>query len=334
MKTQRLLAKDLFTDIGPMIGDSGVCTDTPEGVAQFLRFLNLACFNLHKRLDSEGTLFEWYSDVQQGCFALPQECREARQLGINGAPLRQRSEFYIGKVATGANWEGCCGPWECRDLGDFYIPQYLPKKRGIRIALVALDANDSGREVVVEVTNEYGETKRETLVLKANGDPSIMESVAYDVTFFKKPKTQGTVALQLHYDDGQRFNFCQYHADTEEGLFRRKQLPTQFWGCNIIRILGKCRYVQITDPDQVIPYNDATAVGFACAAQASWRQRDLASYQQLMQAALDELKAQMQDADSASNVKQIHIAAGVSNPSMRWQSAGYYGNGFNRGYGF
>lgn len=316
MMTQRTIAKDLFDDIAPMVDDSGVCPTTDEGKERILRFLNLSCYNLHKRLDSEGTLFEWYSDVTQGCFALPQECREARQIGINGLPLRQRSEFYIGKQATGSAFEGCCGPWECRDLGDFYIPQYLPKKRGIRIALVALEDVDAGAEVVVEVTNEYGTPVRETLTLLANQEPAIMSAVAYDVTFFKKPKTQGVISLQLHYDDGQRFYFCNYHPDTQEGLFRRKQLPQRFWGCNIIRILGKTRFVKIDDENQIIPFNDPIAVGFACAATAAWRRRDTDAYDQLMLRALNEMKKQMEDGDSAGNVKQVAVRTNFNNASL------------------
>lgn len=319
MRTQRLLAKDFFSSIAPMVRDGGVCPDTEEGKTEILDFLDLACFEVHKRLDSEGTLFEWYSDVQQGCFALPQECREARQIGINGLPLLQRSQFYIGKIATGGGFEGDCGPWECRDLGDFYIPQYLPKVNGIRIALVALDNADAGKEVVVEVTNQYGTPVKQTLTLLADGAPVVMDEVAFDVTYFKKPKTYGSVSLQVQYDNGQRFIFCQYHPDTEEGLFRRKQLPQRFWGCNIVRILGKTRYVNITDPEQIVPYNDRIAIGWACSATAAWRRRDYETFAKHINAALECLRQQMKDGDSPSNVRQIKVITGLSQPSLRWQ---------------
>lgn len=297
-----------------MVRDSGVCPTTDEGKAEILRFLNLSCFNLHKRLDSEGVLGEWYSDVQEGCFALSQECREARQIGINGLPLQQRSQFYIGKIATGA-FEGC-GVYECRDLGDFYLPRYLPKVRGIRIALVATDDADAGKEVVLEIRNEYGVPVKQVLTLLPNQAPAIMDEVAYDVTFFKKPKTAGVVMLQLHYDDGQRFHFANYHPDTEEGLFRRKQLPTRFWGCNVVRIIGKFRFVKITDENQIIPYNDPIAIGFACSATAAWRRRDTETYFRDMLAAINEVKSQMQDGDSAGNVKQIKVRTNFGNASQ------------------
>lgn len=320
MMTQRTIAKDLFESIAPMVRDSGVCPTKEEGKAEILRFLDLSCANLHKRIDSEGTLFEWYVPVNSGCFALPQDCREARQIGINGLPLRQRSEFYIGKIASGSAFEGCCGPWECRDLGDFYIPETLPKIRGIRIALVAFDDGDAGKQVVVEVLDEFGVRQKETLTLLGGQEPAIMNSVAYDVTFFKKPKTFGVVSLQLRFDTGQRLYWANFHPSIEEGLFRRKQLPQRFSGCNIARILGKTRYIKIDDENQIIPFNDPIAIGFACAATAAWRRRDTAAYAENMTFALQELKAQMADADSASNVKQITVRTNSANPSLAGNS--------------
>lgn len=298
-----------------MVKDSGVCPTTADGKIEILKFLNLSCFNLQKRLDSEGVLNEWYVPVNSGCFALPQECREARQIGINGLPLRQRSEFYIGKIATGP-FEGCCGPWECRDMGDFYIPEPLPKIRGIRIALVAHSDADAGKICTVEVLDEYGTPRRENVTLLPKQEPAIMESVAYDVTYFLKPKTADLVSLQLHFDNGQRLYWAIYHPDTQEGLFRRKQLPRRFLGCNIVRILGKTRFITIDDENQVIPYNDRIAIGFACAATAAWRRRDHVDYADKMLMALQELKAQMQDGQSAGNVRQINVRTNVANPSL------------------
>lgn len=334
MMTQRTILRDMLELIAPMVGDSGVCPTTASGQAAIIAHTNRALYDLHKRVDHEGAIFEWYVDVNQGCFALPQECREARQIGINGLPMRQRSEFYIGKIASGPSWEGCCGPWECRDLGDFYIPQPLPKVRGLRIALVALDDGDAGRECIVEITNEYGLPVKETLTLLPQQQPVTMDAVAFDVTFFKKPKTYGPVSLQLQYDNGQRFYFCNYHPLTEEGLFRRKQFPQRFWGCNIARILGKTRWIPITTIDQIVPFNDYQAVRFAVMGESALVRKDRDEYAANMIMALQELKMQMQDADSASNVKQVTVVTGLTQPSLRWQSpCGYgYGNGFAGGY--
>lgn len=315
MKTQRLIASDILPQIAPMVKDTGVCLTDPEGLAEALEFLDMSCRQLHQRLDSEGTLFEWYVPVYSGCFALPQDCRQVRQISINGVPARQRSEWYIGKIAAGSGVEGCCAPYECRDLGDFYIPQYLPKRDGIRIALIATEEADAGKQVIVEVTDRTGTPKRETLTLLANGQPATMAAVAYDVTYFFKPKTLGNVSLQLQYDDGQRFYFADYLPDTQEGLFRRKQFPQRWAGCNIARIFGKTRYVKIDSEDQILPYNDPIAVGWACSAIAAWRRREGPTYSEHMQLALESLKAQMLDADSAGAVKQMNIRTNFANGS-------------------
>lgn len=306
-----------------MVGDSGVCVTNPEGRQRALEHIDLGCDQLLKRLDVEGAMFDWYVPVQQNCIALPQDCLEARQIVLNGVPLTQRDQWYLGKVCNGYYSARCgCGPAECVDQGDFYIPQPLPKQRGIRIALVALNNGDAGKQCTVQVLDEYGQLQRQTLTLLADQEPVIMDSVAYDVTFFLKPKTIGPVALQLHYDNGMRMRFCEYLPHTEEGLFRRKVIPSRFYGCNIARVVGKLRYDRITDETQIMPINDRVGMGYAVAAISAWNRGDTKAYSENMLLALNEIKKQMENSDSASNVRQVVMRTNSANPSQagggRW----------------
>lgn len=307
--------------IAAMTGDAGVCITNAEGRAQAIEYIDLATENMMKRLDAEGMMFNWYVPVCNKCIALPQDCREARQIVMNGVPLIQRDQWYLGKICNGYGWNGC-GPAECLDLGDFYIPHPLPKQRGIRIALVALNPNDAGEECVIQVLNEYGHPIKETLTLLDNQQPVITESVAYDVTYFLKPKTLGPVALQLSYDDGQRVQWCEYLPHTQEGLFRRKSIPSRFHGCNIARVVGKLRYDRITSEDQIMPINDRIGMGYAVAAISAWKRGDTGAYNDNMLLALNELKKQMEDGDSAANIRQVKVRTDFANSSQagggRW----------------
>lgn len=321
MATQRTIVRDMISTVAPLVSDSGVSDCTLSGRLQIVQAIDLACEALVKRIDSEGLLFDWYVPMNEGCIALPQDCREARYIVLNGVPMRQRDEWYVGKVAVGRCFGGCSA-LECIDLGDFYIPQPLPKRRGIRIALVATNSADAGKVCTVQVRDEYGVPVQEDLTLLGDGAPVIMNAVAYDVTFFKKPKTVGSVLLQLHYDDGQRFNFCHYLPDTEEGLFRRKTVPRRFWGCNIAKVKGKLRYTPITSEDQILPFNDRLAMRFAVQAIARQTAKDIEGYTAFLGQALNELTKQMADADSARNVRQVTFLTQGANPSqasnMRW----------------
>lgn len=315
MATQRTLVREMIPWVQKMVGDSGVCATNPEGRALTIQHIDLACDQLMKRLDSEGMMFNWYIPVCNRCIALPQDCREARQIVLNGVPLIQRDQWYLGKVCSGSGWNGC-GPAECLDLGDFYIPHPLPKQRGIRIALVALSNADAGTECEVQVLNEYGQPVKEMITLLDNQAPAVMESVAYDVTFFLKPKTLGSVALQLHYDNGQRLQWCEYLPHTEEGLFRRKSIPSRCSGCNIARVVGKLRYDRITDENQIMPINDRVGMGYAVAAISAWNRGDTGAYNENMLLALNEIKKQMEDGDSAANVRQVKFRTDFANPSQ------------------
>lgn len=323
MATQRMLARDLIEVLAPMTDDSGVSSCTADGRTQILRDLNLGCEALVKRIDSEGLLHDFYIPVEEGCIALPQTIREVRYIVLNGVPLRQRDEWYIGKVSNNQFQNGC-SPAECLDVGDFYIPKSLPKRRGLRIALVALNSADAGKTCTVEVVNEYGVPTKQDLILPGNSDPVIMDAVAYDVTYFNKPKTVGAVSLQLHYDDGQRFYFCHYLPETEEGLFRRKAIPQRFLGCNMAKVKGKLRFIPITSEDQIVPFNDSLALGLAQKAIAAWRRGDDEQYQTKLGQAINELQKQMADPDSARNVRQaVFLTQGGTNSNANnwkpWQ---------------
>lgn len=321
MASQRTLVREMGPLVAKFVGDAGVCWDNVDGKARTIQHIDLACFNMHKRLDSDGFMNNWYVPVYQNCIALPQDCLEARQIVLNGVPLMQRDQWYLGKVCNGYYAQGNgCGPAECVDLGDFAIPQPLPKTRGLRVALVALNDVDAGKVCTVQVVDEYGQPQRQDLTLLANGEPVIMDSVAFDVTFFLKPKTIGPVSLQLAYDNGYRMQWCEYLPHVEEGLFRRKSIPRRFWGCNIARVLGKVRYDRIVSEDQICPINDPFALGLAVTAASAFNRGDLQAYGDNMLFALNELKKQMENSDSASNVRQVKVRTGFANPS--WAGGG------------
>lgn len=317
MQANRTTVASMIPWVAPNVQDSGICPDTPEGKQRIIEDIDLGTEMLLNRIDVDGAMFEWRVPVEAGCFALPQDCLEARQLTLNGVPLTQRTDWYLGKVCPAGRGNGCCGPMECIDLGDFAIPTPLPKNRSLRIALVAEDPSDAGVECVIEVINQYGERKQETLTLLANQQPVITESDAVDVTFFQKPRTQGAVSMQIATDaNGQRLYLCSIDAKTEQSQWRRKQLPRQFWGCNILRIVGKIRYIRLQDENDIMPIDNRIAMGLATQAVAAWRRKDLEYMAQALNAASFELFKQMQNADSASNVRQVKWRNNFANPSQ------------------
>lgn len=311
------LVSDVLDAIAPNVEDAGVCVTTAAGKQRAIAALDLALDALMKRIDMEGALWMWMVPVVGGCFALPEECLEARQIFINGAATIQRDKWFQGRLARGMRDCGLpCLP-EVRDLGDFATPAPLPPVRPIRIAFTAEQDADVGKEVTCEVVNEYGERKKETLTLIGDQQPIIMESPAYEVSFVGKPKTSGPVKMFLSYDNGARYYFCEYGPNVRTGLFRRKKLPQRHCGCAQVHIFGKRRYQRITSENDLIPICDRIALSFAVSAIADLRKRDLESYNANMTFSLNELWKGLENADSASNVAPMQFISGFgSNPSL------------------
>lgn len=308
---------DVLEGIAPNADDAGVCIDTATGKAKVIKALDMAVDALMKRVDSDGTLWYWDVPVYSGCFSLPEDCLEARQMWVNGMPVIQRDQWFQGKLFYGLKDCGVACQLEITDLGDFAIPQPLPKIRPIRIALIAEFDSDAGKEVVIEVINEYGERVKETLTLLSGQQAVIMDSPAYDVTYVGKPETNGPIQLKLSYDNGQRFHFASYGPKVRSGSFRRKRMPQRFLGCNHVRIKGKRRYTKITSENDMLPICDRLALSFAVSAIADLRKRDREAYNANLTFALNELYRGMENTDSPGNVQPVQFITGFGhNPSQ------------------
>lgn len=311
------LVADVLNDIAPNVEDAGVCADTPAGKARIIAALDLALDMLMSRIDDDGALWTWMVPVTGGCFALPEDCLEARQIFINGAATIQRDKWFQGRLARGMRDCGMPCMAEVRDLGDFATPQPLPPLRPIRIAFVAEQNADAGAVVTCEIINEYGERKKETLTLLNEQQPATMESPAYEVTFVGKPKTSGPVKLYLSYDNGQRYYLCEYGPNVRNGLFRRKKLPQRHCGCAQVHIFGKRRYDRITSENDLIPICNRNALSWAVSAVAAMRQRNDDNHERFLRKAMTELWKGLENADSPSNVAPLQFISGFgSNPSL------------------
>lgn len=315
---ERCQVKDVLDAIAPNVEDAGVCITNAEGKARAIEALDLAMEALTKRIDSEGTLWWWAVPVCDGCFALPADCIEARQIFVNDIPTITRDQWFQGRLALGLRDCGMrCGPLEIIDMGEYAIPTPLPKVRPIRIALVAEFDSDANKEVVVEIVNEYGNRVKETLTLLAGQAPVTMEEPATDVTYVGKPQTDGPVKLYLSYDNGQRFKLAEYGPKVTTGGFRRKKLPRRFRGCNLIRIHGKMRQYRITSENDMLMICDRLALSFAVSAIADLRKRNLDGYNSNLTFSLNEINKGMENTDPTGNVSPVQFISGFgSNPSQ------------------
>lgn len=309
--------KDVLPYIAPNVGDAGVCITNEDGKQEAIDALDMALSALMRRIDSEGTLWTWVVPTYSGCFALPEDCLEARQMFVNGYSAMQRDQWFQGRLAYGLRDCGTMCQPEVRDLGDFAIPVPLPNKFPIRMAFSAAFNSDAGTEVVCEVIDQYGKRFKETLTMLTEQQVVVMESPAMDVSFIGKPQTDGPIKVFFHYDNNERFYICDAGPQVQSTAFRRKRLPNRFCGCNEVRIVGKKRYYRIRTENDIIPICDPIALSFAVTAIADLRKRDNDSYSKNLLLAQNELWKSMENADSAGNVSPVQFLSGFrTNPSF------------------
>lgn len=316
----RTLVSELIPWIASNAGDSGMCADTDQGKAFIISQLDLACESLSYRIDDSGTLWYWDCPAGDGCFALPEDVQDARSIWVNGLTATQHDQWYQARVAYG---QRDCGSQvylpQIDDQGEFPIPYPLMQVQGVRLGYVAQSDADAGKNVTVEYTNEYGETKREDLTLLSQQHPVFTDGVCRDCSFFAKPVTEDNVKCYQKVPTGQRFFLCDYGPKIRVGSFRRKRLPQRFCGCTMVRIKGKRRYVRLTSESDICPFDNRGALQFALSAIAARTRNDAGDYDNLMAHALNELWRQMQDNDGPQNVSQMHFRSGNAG---NWSQAG------------
>lgn len=321
----RCKVSDVLAEIAANADDSGVCITTAGGKQRVITDLNTALKMLMKRCDTDGALWMWAIPCAGGCFALPEDCLEARQVFVNGFGTIQRDKFYQGQLSMGLNNCGteCCSP-EIVDMGDFAIPVPLPNYRPIYITLAAESNADTGVQVEIEIVNKYGDRHRETLTLPADYGYVKMEEGATDVTYVGKPQTDGPVRMYLTYDNGQRYHFCDYGPKVQSGAFRRKKLP--FWCCGspLVRIFGKMRQYNITSENDIIPICDTEALSWALSAVTAMRRKDAQGFNEMLGQAVNALYKGLEDKDSASNVHPITFMMGTCNNSQAGGRRGWF----------
>lgn len=311
-----VLIQDLFEQLSSLTGDSGVCATTEAGKSKIIQQYNIAAPTLIKRLDAAGTIFYWCFRISSGCFWLPEDCLEARQVWLNGRSMDQRDQWFQGRLGIGlercAPWNSTgtitCGYSQLIDQGDgFAIPQPWPNHANTKAAFVAESNGDAGKIVRIRLKNEYGDEVIEEVVLLADRLPAVTKSHVTDIRSIWKPVTDGGVQLHVYYDHkGLRSSFAYYPAWVSNASFRRKTIPGFCpYGGSTILLKGKLRFRPIKKETDEIQITDGQALAFAFMAQTELRKHDRNGYNESMTLAVNELQKQLQNETSPAACGQI-----------------------------
>lgn len=302
---------DLFEVLQSHVGEGGICVRTEADKQLIIRNLNEALPILMKRLDAVGTLWTWKVQEHEGCFCLPYDCLEARQVFLDGEVLAMHDEWYEGRLGGRLEGYSCCPGSALIDVGDgFPIPYAWPPHWDARFGVVALNANDAGQVVRVDVTNRYGHKIREELTLLPDQETVWTDSPVTSVTFLKKPVTQGFVGLYVFYPQtGKRIKITTLMPQVTLPSYRKKKLPPGCSCCGEVVIKGKRRFIPITGEFDALPICDSDALIFTFHALAARKRGDIAEYNSQLTFAVNELNRELQNANSAGIQATLNVVS-------------------------
>jgi hypothetical protein len=302
--------------------DGGRCeTDQEVGDA-----VNVAVRRLLAKANWKDTVWRMAFDCSTDCITLPWCCEAIVAVATDCYPARVWGPGYefcaFGPgVWNGATWGKC----NAKDMGDGFVTQHEIPEGGANLVLMCEDANDSGVTV-----NFRGHIEGE-MEIYAGGLPgfslqalpfaaggvgcfpalqavvgSQSEKVVTDLTFAKKPMTNGYLWLYGMADGRPRYLIARYHPRETKPYYRRYQLTStdRVNGKNIVALV-KIRYVPAVFDDDTVLIQNLDAIGLMVQALEREKVSDpdgSAKFQQLAVVALEEQK---QSADTGEKVVTV-----------------------------
>lgn len=308
---------DIIDLIGPFAGEGGICTEgNPDGRALVMKEINGAIPLLLRRLDSQGTFYDYKVIVNSQTITLPMDCLEARQASLNGFPMVQRDEFYQGSIGSS---QCDTGSWSCSgnemiDLGDgFALPYDWPNHFDTRYGLTAVAASDAGKSVHVKFEDQHGVTQEEDIILLPDQQLAVTTLPVRNVQFIRKGQTDGAVRGYIYYPQtGVRVWMGTIPSSVSSPSYRKKKIPHCPCACgSTLLVKGKLRFFPTRSETDEIPFSASNflSIGYACKSMYASRNGYFDEANAALAAAVNELNKELQDASNDGVVSQISIQA-------------------------
>ena len=320
-------ATDLFATVAPAYGDQGMC---PAGTEfsddqkrELLLWFNQSLPMLMKRIDGVGSLARWTVPVFGGEFSLPPDCVDLRQAFLNGCAMELRDQWYEGRL--GHKMSDCglwCGGRELIDVGDGYaIPEVWPSHiQDARYGVMAESDEDAGTKVQVKLRDRYGNEVTEFVELLPNQQVASTESAVTDILFQGKGVTKGAVVGFVTFSNNTTRRILRIPANVSSPSYHRKKLPPTFGCCSgELSIIGKMRFTPLVSEFDTLPICDGAALYFGFRALAALRRSDLATYNDSLTLAINELNKELQNVHPPAVVTQMNVRSPVHFPQRCWR---------------
>lgn len=258
----RYLAKDLFEDIAPFVGEYGTCTGN---TIDLIVYLNKVSELLWPRGDWKGTIEYGCISVHDCCFGLPWHLEEVRNAWYCGSSISVQDQYYQTLPHVGI--ESCCGSCCMPQLiqtGEYWPYQRKPPE-GWRLAVQGSEMEEVA--LTFQAFDQSGQRHSESITPTL--DVQKLEVTLGQLYAVRKPRTKGLVRLFAWHPDRPGYQFAaQYDAHQEGPDFSHYKLTSapKRENCPSLIIRAKKKYIPIRSEEDVVWLESKAALEFACLA--------------------------------------------------------------------
>ena len=260
--TMRYLAKDLFEDVAPFVGEYGQCTGN---AVEILKYLDKVSELLWVRGDWKGTIEYGCISVTDCCFGLPWHLEEVRNAWYCNQTIPVHDQYYqtMSHVGIESCCGGCCMP-QLTQTGEYW-PYQKKAPTGWRIAVQGTEEE----EVTLEFQMFDQSGQRHIRQITPNLEVQRLDVNLGELTAVRKPRTKGFVRLLAWHPDHKNLEFvAKYDAHQEGPDFSHYKLTgvPKRQNCPALIIRAKKKYIPIRSENDVIWLESKAALEFACLA--------------------------------------------------------------------
>lgn len=308
-------AADLFPMVAPSMGEGGTCFDptNQDQIDQFLAAFNRGLPMLMKRIDAEGTLSRWCVPVHGGVFGLPWDCKEVRQVFVDGCEATLRDQWFEGQIGHKlSDCHNVCGSSDLVDMGDGYATPFPwpGNYQDARYGVMAEADSDAGKVVQIKLLDRYGNEYEEEITLLPNQQIASSQRSITDLKFQHKGVTNGAIVGFVTLPHARPQRILRLPPRVQAANFKRKKLPRAACATGgELSIIGKLRFIPLTSQYDTLPICDIAALNFLLQAMSAMDRKDLTAYNAAMEFSLNELRREMSDSQPAGAVSQMRITS-------------------------
>lgn len=279
----------VIEELRPFAGANGTCNN-----AVALDYLNKSRRLLWNKVKEFAPIMDYFTVCcTDGCFYLPSAYKQIHLAWIGRNSVSIGDEWYMSLPKIGMPDKSHSCHQKLIQVGGFHVTFQNYDEAPYQVGIQGEHPHDNGKEITFFGVDEYGTSKKETIVVGAPPTRTLSTYFYSSVNAIIKPITSGRIRLYAVDRQAEQYLLqAVYQPYDKNPQFRKYAVQG---GCSkSVTVYAKQAYHEITDMDDLVEF-PTEALKFATMALVAQKDRDAQSYANNVTLAIGECNSETSD---------------------------------------